>query len=72
MTLDMDIVDEIPGGARLDHSPYKDAALANPGKWIHLPWPERDNYSLSKTYRKCGFTAHVRDGQVYIQARPEL
>jgi hypothetical protein len=65
-------VDDVPGLDRVDHSPYKAAARANPDRWLEVPIPERKTFSVSKTYRHAGFLVKVRKGVVYIKARPAL
>jgi hypothetical protein len=72
MDLEIELVEELPGRIRLDLAPFKQAALDNPNSWVKLPFPERENYSLSKTFRRYGFLAAVRHGVVFVKARPDL
>jgi len=69
---EFEFVKEIPRVWR-DHEKYAEAAKANPGEFLKLPWPDDRFGSLCTHYRKhYGLEAHYRtvDGErrVYVRA----
>jgi hypothetical protein len=68
--MDITMLDELPGPERRNHSLYVEAARANPGKWIALPWKEDHKGNLVGHYHKFypDLDAASRQGITYIRS----
>ena len=61
--------DVFPGPERRNYSTYAEAARANPGKWIELPWKDDAKSNLVTHYRKhYGIEGRRFAGVTYIRA----
>jgi hypothetical protein len=64
------MLDEFPGPERRNHSLYVEAARANPGKWIELPWKDDSKSNLVSHYhrRYPDLDARKHQGVTYIRS----
>jgi hypothetical protein len=63
------MLDQLPGRERRNHSTYIEAARANPGKWVALPWRDDKSGNIVGHYRKFypDLDAATRAGITYIR-----